>query len=121
MIELNIETFREYCLAKPGVTEELPFGEDTLVFKVLGKMFALTSLDDEQFHINLKCEPEKAIQLREMYACVQPGYHMNKQHWNTVSVDGSVPPREVYQWIDDSYQLVAAKLTRAQKVTLGLE
>jgi predicted DNA-binding protein (MmcQ/YjbR family) len=118
---MNIEEFREYCLSKPGVTEEMPFGESTLVFKVVGKMFALTSLDSDRFSFNLKCDPEKAIQLRETYACVQPGYHMNKQHWNTVYVDGTVGRRELLEWIDDSYQLVASKLTKAQKAALQSE
>ena len=112
---MNIEEFRNYCLAKPGVTEELPFGEDTLVYKVAGKMFALTSLDTERFSINLKCDPEKALQLRESYPCVQPGYHMNKKHWNTVYVDGSVNRRLLCEWIDDSYRLVLDKLPKAQR------
>jgi predicted DNA-binding protein (MmcQ/YjbR family) len=110
---MHIEEFREYCLSKPGVTEEMPFGESTLVFKVMGKNIRPTGLDSERFSINLKCDPEKAIQLRETFACVVPGYHMNKQHWNTVIVDGSASRRDLLQWIDDSYQLVAAKLTRA--------
>jgi predicted DNA-binding protein (MmcQ/YjbR family) len=115
---MNIEEFREYCLSKPATTEEMPFGEDTLVFKVMGKIFALTSLDSEVFSFNLKCDPEKAIQLRETYACVQPGYHMNKQHWNTIRVDGSVSRKELCDWIDHSYKLVVSKLTRAQKQAL---
>ncbi|MES2730698.1 MAG: MmcQ/YjbR family DNA-binding protein [Bacteroidota bacterium] len=116
---MNIEEFREYCMNKSGVTEELPFGESTLVFKVLGKIFALTSLDSEVFSVNLKCEPEKAIQLRETYASVKPGYHMNKQHWNTVYVNGSISRSELCEWINDSYSLVVAKLTKAQQQSLA--
>jgi predicted DNA-binding protein (MmcQ/YjbR family) len=85
---VNIETLRSYCLKKKGVTEEFPFGPETLVFKVQGKIFLLTSLDGEKFQFNVKCDPEKAIDLRDRYDAVQPGYHMNKKHWNTVVVDG---------------------------------
>ena len=118
IVEMDIEAFREYCLTKPGSTEELPFDESTLVFKVMGKIFALTNLDNFPFSVNLKCEPEKAIQLRERHAGVQPGYHMNKVHWNTVRVDESVSERELCEWIDDSYQLVVSKLTKAQQRSL---
>ncbi len=105
---MNLEAFRDYCLAKEGATEEFPFGADTLVFKVNGKMFALT--DVENFDsINLKCLPEEARELREQYEAVQPGYHMNKKHWNTVAMDGSLPDRLVKAWIDQSYTLVAKK------------
>lgn len=117
---MNIEEFREYCLSKKGVTEDLPFDEETLVFKVSGKMFALTGLDEQELSINLKCDPEKAIELRERYPCVQPGYHMNKMHWNTVNIDGSVPDKLVKEWIDNSYTLVAKKLTKVQKKELGI-
>lgn len=108
---MNIEEFREYCIAKKGVTEDFPFDEVTLVLKVLGKMFALTRLDTD-FRINLKCEPEKAISLREEYNAVLPGYHMNKKHWNTVIVDGSIPEKLIYEWIDDSYNLVVKKMPK---------
>jgi predicted DNA-binding protein (MmcQ/YjbR family) len=118
---MNIEEFREYCLSKPGVTEELPFGNSTLVFKVLGKVFALTSLSSEVFSVNLKCDPEKAIQLRETYDSVKPGYHMNKQHWNTVHVNSSISRGEFCNWINDSYNLVVAKLTKAQQQSLAGE
>jgi predicted DNA-binding protein (MmcQ/YjbR family) len=114
---LNLEFFRSHCLSKPGVTEEFPFDENTLVFKVLGKMFALTDLD--QFEsINLKCHPEKAILLREQYDAVRPGYHMNKRHWNTILMDGSVSDRELRAWIDDSYALVVASLPRSKRLEL---
>jgi len=111
---MNIESFREYCLKKKGVTESFPFDETTLVFKVMGKMFTLTDTEDD-FSINLKCNPEKAIELREKYFAVQPGYHMSKKHWNTIKIDGSISDEVIYQWVDDSYKLVVDKLTKAQK------
>ncbi|MEL6539479.1 MAG: MmcQ/YjbR family DNA-binding protein [Bacteroidota bacterium] len=108
---MDIESFRSYCLCKEKVTETFPFDERTLVFKVAGKMFALA--DVHLFEsINLKCDPEKALLLRETYAGVTPGYHMNKEHWNTVSMDGSIPDNLICQWIDDSYNLVVSKLPR---------
>jgi predicted DNA-binding protein (MmcQ/YjbR family) len=106
---MNIEEFREYCMLKPGVTEEFPFGEDTLVFKVCGKMFALTNLNGD-WTINLKCNPEKAIDLREKFPAVLPGYHMNKVHWNTVIMDGSLHTDLILSMIDHSYQLVMENL-----------
>ena len=113
---MDIEAFRSYCLSKKGVTEEFPFGDSTLVFKVLGKMFALTDIGFES--INLKVDPEEALELRERYQAVQPGYHMNKKHWNTIVLDGSVPDKLLMRWIDRSYDLVAAGLTKTQKRTL---
>jgi len=112
---MNIETLREYCVSKPGAEETLPFGPDTLVFKVAGKMFLLTSLDEEQLSFNVKCDPDQAEELRAEYPCVQPGYHMNKKHWNTIVVDGSVPVKLLKQWIDDSYELVAPKSRGSKK------
>ena len=106
---MNIESLREYCLSKPGAEETLPFGPDTLVFKVDGKVFLLVGLDDEQLSFNVKCDPDKAIELREEYACVLPGYHMNKKHWNTIVVDGSVASKQLKEWIDWSYKLVSQK------------
>jgi len=109
---MNIEDFRNYCLSKPGVTEEFPFGKDTIVFKVVGKMFALA--DVELFEsINLKCDPEEAILLREQYDAVKPGYHMNKAHWNTIEMDGSISNSIIKGWIDQSYDLVVSKLPKA--------
>lgn len=108
---MNIEEFREYCLTKKAVTEHFPFDEVTLVFKVMGKMFTLTSLDTE-FRINLKCDPEKAVELREKYPCVHPGYHMNKQHWNTIIIDGSVNDSTLKDWIDHSYDIIVKKLPK---------
>ncbi|WPP50905.1 MmcQ/YjbR family DNA-binding protein [Catalinimonas niigatensis] len=112
---MDIESFRLYCIAKKGVTEEFPFGEQTLVFKVMGKIFALTNIDTFE-SVNLKCDPEQAVLLREQYAEVQPGYHMNKKHWNTVNLNGSVGDKLLKEWIDHSYSLVfnslPAKLKR---------
>lgn len=96
-------------MAKAGVTEEFPFDEFTLVFKVMGKMFALTNLDGD-WGIALKCDPQRAVELRERYPAIQPGYHMNKAHWNTVAMDGSLPQSLVFELIDHSYQLVTEKL-----------
>lgn len=105
---MNIETIREYILQKPSVTEGFPFGEDTLVFKVNGKIFLLAGLDSSPLQFNVKCDPEKAIQLREDHPeSVLPGYHMNKKHWNTIIVDGRLAGRLVKEMIDDSYALVA--------------
>lgn len=106
---MNIEEFREYCIQKPGVTEEFPFDELTLVFKVMGKMFALTNLDGD-WSLSLKCDPGWAIELREQFPAIRPGYHMSKVHWNTVMMDGSVPPKLVLELIDHSYRLVVGKL-----------
>jgi predicted DNA-binding protein (MmcQ/YjbR family) len=105
---MNIETLREYCISKKQVTEGFPFGEDTLVFKRNERIFALVSLDND-FSINLKCDPSLAIELRERYPAVTPGYHMNKKYWNTINLDGTIPDKEVYLWIDHSYELVMKK------------
>ena len=114
---MTLESFREYCLALKGVSEELPFDDKVLVFKVLGKVFALTDL--ELFDgVNLKCDPEKAIELREKYASVTAGYHMNKKHWNTIAMNGEMPDTELKQWIDHSYQLVVSKLPKKQQQLL---
>lgn len=106
--EMNIETIRDYCLTKDSVTESFPFDDETLVFKVTGKIFALASLEGD-LTINLKCDPAFALELRERYPEVKPGYHMNKKHWNTISLVGSVPDREILAWIDHSYDLVRKK------------
>ena len=109
---MNIESLREYCLSKPGAEETLPFGPDTLVFKVNGKVFLLVGLDAEDLRFNVKCDPDKAIELREEYPCVLPGFHMNKKHWNTIVVDGSVSNALLKEWIDHSYTLVAPKVKK---------
>ncbi|MGE4289535.1 MAG: MmcQ/YjbR family DNA-binding protein [Salinivirgaceae bacterium] len=108
---MNIEAIRTYCLNKKGTEEAMPFGDDTLVFKVMGKMFALTNLEGE-LTLNLKCDPDLALDLREQYPAVLPGYHMNKQHWNTIVMDGSVSKKQVCEWIDLSYDLVVGSLTK---------
>jgi predicted DNA-binding protein (MmcQ/YjbR family) len=106
---MNIDQLREYCLSKPGTEEALPFGPDTLVFKVGGKLFLLTGFDRTPLQFNVKCDPEKAVELREEFHCVLPGYHMNKKHWNTIVVDGSVSTKQLKEWIDHSYNLVCGK------------
>jgi predicted DNA-binding protein (MmcQ/YjbR family) len=105
---MNIESLREYCVSKNNVTESFPFGDETLVFKVGGKIFVLANLEGEH-SINLKCDPELALELRERYQSVIPGYHMNKKYWNTVSLDGSIPDKEIFSWIDHSYEQVLKK------------
>lgn len=117
---MNIEDFRANCLAKAGTTEETPFGVDTLVFKVAGKMYALCSISDYGSGITLKCEPEKAEELREQYPQVKPGYHMSKVHWNTVLPEAGLPDSLLQQWITDSYMLVTDKLTKKQRQETGL-
>jgi predicted DNA-binding protein (MmcQ/YjbR family) len=107
---MDIETLREYCLQKAGVTEEFPFGETTLVFKVGGKAFLLTSLDRSPLQFNVKCDPERAVELREQYDAILPGYHMNKKHWNTILVNGQIPERMLREMIDHSYELVSLSL-----------
>ncbi len=107
---MDIETLREYCLSKKSVTEEFPFGEETLVFKAGNKIFLLTDLGSNPLQFNVKCDPDKAIELREQYDAVQPGYHMNKKHWNTVTVDGSIPHQLLKEMIDESYNLIVQSL-----------
>jgi len=114
---MNIETFRTYCLAKKGVTECFPFDETTLVFKVLDKMFALSGIDGE-FSMNLKCDPDLAIQLREQYPEVKPGYHMNKRLWNTVTPNDNILESLLEEWIDNSYDLIVAKMTKKKQAEL---
>lgn len=108
---MNVEEYRDYCLAKPGVTESFPFGEQTLVFKVKDKMFALAGIDDFQY-ANLKCDPERSIELRETFNGVKPGYHMNKKHWNSVYVYSDVPETLFYELVDHSYDLIVETLPK---------
>jgi len=112
---MNIETIRKYCLKKPVVTEDFPFDENTLVFRVMGKIFLLAAINEIPLRINLKCDPEKAVELREEYDSVLPGYHMNKTHWNTILIDGSVPSQEILNWITDSYMQVVHGLKKQEK------
>lgn len=106
---MNIESIRDYCLEKAGVEETLPFGPDTLVYKVGGKIFLLMGMDGKPVSFNVKCDPDLALELRATYPCVQPGYHMNKKHWNTITADGTVSFKQLKEWIDHSYELVAKK------------
>ncbi len=116
---MSLDRFREYCLSKPSVSEETPFDEHTLVLKVMGKIFAITDLNSFE-SINLKVEPEHGIELRERYPSVLPAYHMNKKHWVSVLMDGKVGDTLVKNWIDASYALVIAKLTKSQRLELRL-
>ena len=109
---MDLAQFREYCLSKPRATEDTPFGPDVLVFKVGGKMFALAALDDVPTTVNLKCDPDLALDLRDRYDEVRPGYHMNKKHWNTVEIQGAIPYVELRKMIDHSYDLVAKRLPK---------
>ncbi len=111
---MDLETVRKYCLNKKGATESFPFDEDTLVFKV-GKMFLLADLVSIPARINLKCDPEIAVELREKFDSVIPGYHMSKKHWNTVILDNSIPDELILKWIDDSYDLIFASLSKKEK------
>ncbi len=124
---MDLESIRRHCVRKRAplapwrkapkgkVTEEFPFGESVLVFKIFGKMFLLAMLDDIPLTINLKCEPSLALDLRERYRAVTPGYHMNKKHWNTVTIDGSIPDKEIFAMIDHSFELIAANLPKNQR------
>jgi predicted DNA-binding protein (MmcQ/YjbR family) len=120
---MNIELLREYCITKPAVTEEFPFDQDTLVFKVLGKMFALTSLKKWEAgnpSVNLKCDPEKADELRGEYESIKPGFHMSKKHWNTIELfQNELPNAFIQQLIDDSYHLVIKGMTKKQQAELA--
>ena len=112
---MDLEKFREYCLSKPHATEGTPFGEDVLVFKVAGKIFALAALDEVPAKVNLKCDPDLALELRDRYEQVWPGYHMNKKHWNTVELDSGIPEAELRKMIDHSYELVVKSLPKAKR------
>jgi predicted DNA-binding protein (MmcQ/YjbR family) len=116
---MDLAHFREYCLRKPGATENTPFGPDVLVFKVGGKMFALAALDEVPAKVNLKCDPDLALELRDRYEQVTPGYHMNKKHWNTVEIESGVPDAEARKMIDHSYDLVARSLPRPRAKVAG--
>lgn len=109
---MNIEDFRTYCLSRKGVTESFPFGPQTLVFKVMGKLFVLCNVDEFK-SFNAKCDPQRAIDLRERYSGIMPGYHMNKKHWNTILTDGSVPDELMRELVDHSYELVFAGLPKS--------
>jgi predicted DNA-binding protein (MmcQ/YjbR family) len=116
---MDLAKFREYCLSKPQTTERTPFGPDVVIFKVGGKMFALASLDEVPATANLKCDPDLALELRDRYEQVRPGYHMNKKHWNTVEIESGIPDAELGKMIDHSYDLVAQSLPKAARKKLG--
>lgn len=116
---MNIEEFRDYCLSKKGVTESFPFDEHTLVFKVMGKMFALSGLERQPISVNLKCDPERSAALREEYdGLITGAFHMSKLHWNSIEIENNIPNGILYELIDHSYDLVVAKLTRKLKEEL---
>ena len=117
-LKMDVESFREYCLGKPAATEGTPFGQDVLVFKVAGKMFALTGLDQIPATANLKCDPDLALELRDRYDQIRPGYHMNKKHWNTIELSGGIPESEMRKMIDHSYDLVVQSLPKAKRAKL---
>jgi predicted DNA-binding protein (MmcQ/YjbR family) len=110
---MDLAEFRDYCLTKPGATEGTPFGPDVLVFKVGGKMFALAALDEVPTTVNLKCDPDLALDLRDRYEQIRPGYHMNKKHWNTVEIEDGIPTVELRRMIDHSYESVIKSLPKA--------
>ena len=115
---MNIEKYREFCLSFKGVTEDMPFDDKVLVFKVMGKMFALTDIDEFE-SVNLKCDPAKAVELREKYESVKPGYHMNKKHWNTILTDGELTDQQLEHWIRHSYELVVSKMPKKLREELN--
>ena len=116
---MNIEEFREYCLSKKYVTESFPFDEKTLVFKVAGKMFALSGLEHQPPAVNLKCDPEKSLELREQYSEIIEGFHMSKKHWNTISIEGNIPNNFIIELIDHSYDLVVKGMPKKVQKELG--
>ena len=115
---MDLEQFREYCLSKVAATESMPFGEDVLVFKAAGKIFALAALDEIPVTVNLKCDPDVALALRDQYEQVRPGYHMNKKHWNTVEIESGIPEAELRRMIDHSYELVVKSLPKTARAKL---
>ncbi len=119
MTLITLDALRERCCSKPAAVETFPFDEDTLVFKVMGKMFALTNIRALELSVNLKCDPDWALILRDHYTAVTPGYHMNKRHWNTVVIDGSIPDDEVWEMIDHSYRLVVKGLKKSDREKLA--
>jgi predicted DNA-binding protein (MmcQ/YjbR family) len=116
---VHADDLHRHCLSFPGSAETFPFGAETSVFKVAGKMFALSRLRENPLHVSLKCEPDVAERLRQTHAVVLPGYHLNKRHWNTVTIDGSLPDQMIRDMIEDSYDLVVSKLPRVHRTALG--
>jgi predicted DNA-binding protein (MmcQ/YjbR family) len=116
---MDATELRAWCLKQTGASEEFPFGPETSVFKVAGKMFALSALDRTPLEVSVKCEPDLAVALRDSHAAIRPGYHLNKRHWNTVSLDGTLPDQLVRDLIEDSYDLVVSALSRRVREELG--
>lgn len=116
---MELESLRKYLTSRNGASEEIPFGPEVLVFKVSGKMFAILAWQESPLKISLKCDPDFALALRDMYPAVQPGYHLHKKHWNTVTLDGRVPEREILLWIDESWRLVVKGLKKADREKLA--
>ena len=116
---MNFRQLYDYCRSRPGCEESFPFNETALVFKVRGKMFALTDVERLPLSVSLKCDPARAIELRERYASVRPGYHLNKRHWNTIELDGEIEDEEIHAWIDHSYELVVSGLGKTEREALA--
>lgn len=116
---MKLKPIRDHLLSLPHATEDTPFGPDVLVFRVGGKMFALLGWQNQPITLNLKCDPEYAIELRERYAAITPGYHMNKQHWNTLSLDATLPNELVFELVRNSYDMIRASLTKKKRAELG--
>jgi predicted DNA-binding protein (MmcQ/YjbR family) len=119
MQRMDAPGLRRWCLGHPGAIEDFPFGPEHSVFKVAGKMFALSALDRAPLEVSVKCEPELAVQLRNTYPAIRPGYHLNKRHWNTITLDGSLPDQLVRDLVEDSYDLVVSALPRRMREQLG--
>lgn len=115
---MDVEEFRSYCLAKPGTTEDMPFGPSVVTYRVMGKIFAFSALDAIPHSVSLKSDPERAIELREQYDAIQGAYHLNKKHWSSIRMDGSVPVSVVRSMIDESYRLVVSGLRTSERAAL---
>lgn len=118
---MNIEDIREYCISRTGVSETFPFDDETLVFKVMDKMFLLMDINSKPLKISIKCKPEKGIELREMFDCIQPAYHMNKKHWITILINGDISTKVIKEWILESYNLVVKGLTKGKQKMLDTQ
>jgi predicted DNA-binding protein (MmcQ/YjbR family) len=117
---MDANALRAWCLEQPGAIEDFPFGPEHAVFKVGGKIFAISALEREPLEVSVKCEPELAVALRNSYPAIRPGYHLNKRHWNTVTLDGSLPDRIVRDLVEDSYDLIASALPKRWRTQLGV-
>ena len=116
---MHADELRDWCLGRPGASEDFPFTPEHSVFKVAGKMFALSALEREPLEVSVKCEPELAVELRNSYPAIRPGYHLNKRHWNTITLDGSLPDKLVRDMIEDSYDLVVSALPKRVREEIG--